>query len=431
MTQTITRKGIQDRQRLAWIVLLSSFFICMVFTISFPFGVNAILQNSTELLDVFVQSNKGTVRIDNESGFAGAVLEGDSEKTVTPGSTVVTGNTQTALLFLSPPESEQRLARLQVYSNTILRLVEADAPLFSVSDRAHQATIKLENGRLRLSLSQFEERPFQLIIDTPQGRATFNEAGQYIINVTNESTEVVVQEGAATVSAVVEERIRDVVHLETDQRAEIPTGLRPRGPLNTARNLIRNPDFSNGKTGWTFFAWQIQEADQPKGTTAVTYIFGEPRLRIIREGIGHADLRMRQPIQRDVTDIDLLQLSMTFRILDHSLDVCGVVGSECPLFVRINYVDSGGISQTWQQGFYTKSEIAPNSRPDACISCAVVQSTHQPITAAQDYFYEVDFAAELARQGALPPQRIESIELVASGHSFNVEIVNVSLLLKE
>ncbi len=431
MARTITEKEIQDRQRLAWIILLSSFFICTVLTISFPFGVNAVLQNSTELLDIFVQSNKGTVRIDNENGDGRAVLEGDSGQMMYPGSTVVTGNTQTALLFLSPPESEQRLARLQVYSHTTLRLVEADSPQFSVSEQLHEAIIKLESGRLLISLSQFEERPFQLIINTPQGRIAFAHAGQYIVIVDNESTEVIVQEGMATVSAVVEVGVRDVVYLEADQRAEIPTGLQPRGPLNTSRNLITNSDFSKGKSGWTFFAWQIQEADQPKGETAVTYIFGEPRLHIIRDGSGHADLRIRQNIQRDVTDIDVLELSLTFRILGQSLQVCGIVGSECPLFVRINYVDANGITQTWQQGFFASGEIIENSTPDGCISCAVIQSSHQRVTVAQDTFYEVDFAAEIARQGALPPRFIESIELVTSGHGFNLEIVDVNLLLEE
>ena len=431
MTQTISNKEIQDRQRLAWTILLSSFFICTVLTVSFPFVINAFVQNSTELLDVFVQANQGTVRIDNEDGVGGAVLAGASGRMVNVGSSIVTGNSETALLSLSPPESEQRLARLQVYSNTILRLVQADSPQFSVSDQAHEAIIKLEQGRLLLSLSQFEERPFQLIINTPQGRITFDQVGQYVVIVTNDATQVIVQEGTATVSAVIEEGVRDVVHLVTDQRAEIPTGLQPRGPLNTSRNLIINSDFSDGKAGWTFFAWQIQDANQPKGETAVTYIFGEPRLHIIREGSGHADLRMRQTIQRDVTDIEALKLSLTFRILGQSLDVCGGVGSECPLFVRINYIDTGNVSQTWQQGFYATGEPVPEDRPDGCIACAVVQNIHEQVTLAQDTFYEVDFAAEVARQSALPPRFIESIELVTSGHSFNVEVVDVNLLLEE
>jgi hypothetical protein len=431
MTQALTDQGIRERQRLAWIVLLSSFFICMVVTVSTPFLINAMLQSSVEPLDVFVQANQGTVRIDNANGIAGAILAGDPGRLVDVGSTVVTGNTQTALVFLAQPESEQRLARLQVYSNTIIRLVQAETPRFSISDESHAVTIKLDSGRLLLSLSEFDERPLNLFINTPQGQITFNRTGEYSVIVTNEATQVTVSEGEAVVSAVVEEGVRDVVYLQNNQRAEIPTGQSPRGPLTTDRNLILNSDFSAGKNGWTFFAWNIEQADQPRGETAVSFIFGEPRLQIIREGIGHADLRIRQSIQQDVSDLAALQFSLTFRILGQSLQVCGVVGSECPLFVRINYIDTNGFSKTWQQGFYGSGEINPSETPDACIRCDVVQFIHGKAPLNQDAFFETDLYAEIARQGFLPPRYIESIELVASGHSFNVEIVDINLIAIE
>ncbi|MCP5095198.1 MAG: hypothetical protein GY943_06570, partial [Chloroflexi bacterium] len=309
--------------------------------------------------------------------------------------------------------------------------VQAETPRFSVSDESHAVTIKLDSGRLLLSLSDFDERPLQLFVNTPQGRVTLTTAGEYAVIVTNDATQVTTFAGEAVVSAVVEEGVRDVVYLTGDQRAEIPTGHSPRGPLSTDRNLISNSDFSDGKNGWTFFAWQKEDAMQSNGETAVSYIFGEPRLHIIRDGVGHADLRIRQTIQQDVSDLAALQFSLTFRILGQDLQVCGVLGSECPLFVRINYIDTNGISQTWQQGFYGSGEIIPGETPDACIRCDVVQFTHENAPLNQDTFYETDLYTEIARQGALLPQYIESIELVSSGHSFNVEVIDINLLALE
>ncbi|MCP5094569.1 MAG: hypothetical protein GY943_03330, partial [Chloroflexi bacterium] len=169
MSQILSEQEIRERQRLAWMVVLTSFFICALVTVSIPFLINAGLQNLVEPLDVMVQANQGTVRIDNENGNPDAILAGDLGRLVDIGSTIVTGNTQTGLVFLSPPESEQRLARLQVYSNTILRMVQAETPRFSVSDESHAVTIKLDSGRLLLSLSDFDERPLQLFVNTPQG----------------------------------------------------------------------------------------------------------------------------------------------------------------------------------------------------------------------------------------------------------------------
>ncbi len=428
MNITAAKPGDRERLRLAWTILIGSFFVCVVLTISIPVGIVAMLQNSTTLLDVMVQANEGTVRIDNAGGASGALLPGSPMQAIEPDAAVSTGTIQTALLLFTPPESEQRLARVQVYSNTLLRLIHADTPRFSMSDNPHTAVLRMENGRIFLSIPEFEKRPFLLTINTPQGRVDLMEPGQYSILVTTEATQVSVQEGRATVSAVVEAGIRDVVDLIADQRGEIPTGAGPQGPLQTDRTLLVNGDFSEGKSDWTFFAWIVEQANQPKGTTAVTYTFGEPRLHIIRDGEGHADVRFRQTVQQDVTDLKELKLSMTFRILGQTLGVCGFVGSECPLFIRINYVDTGGITQTWQQGFFATGEINENATPDVCVSCAVVQNVHQRVPLAQDFFYEADFPTVLARQGALPPKVIESVEVVSSGHAFNVEIVNIDLL---
>ena len=409
MSSTTAPPKVRDRQGIAWTILLGSFFVCVVLTISIPVGTVWLLRNSTTQLDVAVQANEGTVRIDSAIGGSDALLSGTPELLIDPDDTVVTGNTQTGLLIFAPPESTLRLARVQIYSNTLLRLINADTPRFSMSDNPHLAEMRMENGRVLLSISEYEQRPFLLTIHTPQGRVDLMEPGQYSILVTNEATQVTVQDGRATVSAVVEQGIRDVVDLVAAQRGEIPTGAGPRGPLETDRTLLVNGDFSEGKSNWTFFSWIVDQVAQPKGETAVTYTFGEPRLHIIRDGQGHADVRFRQSVQQDVTDLAELKLSMTFRILGQTLSVCGFVGSECPLFIRINYVDTGGITQTWQQGFYATGEIE-NNTPDVCVSCAVVQSVHQPVPLEQDFFYEIDFPSELARQGNLPPRLIESVE---------------------
>ncbi len=61
-----------------------------------------------------------------------------------------------------------------------------ETPRFSVSDESHAVTIKLDSGRLLLSLSDFDERPLQLFVNTPQGRVTLTTAGEYSVIVTNE-----------------------------------------------------------------------------------------------------------------------------------------------------------------------------------------------------------------------------------------------------
>ncbi len=413
------------RQRLAWGVLIGSFFICALITIAVPLTASAFIRGATRDLLITVQANEGTVGIDDPTGVRKAVLAGEEAQEVAAGSSILTDTTATALLFLNEPIGEALLARLTVDGNSTVRLKEATVPRFGWTSEEPIADYELESGRLRLNLVETEGDPLTVRFETPQGIVTINEPGQYAVEVNNRATQVSVQEGRANV-----EGNEAVLVLDALQRAEIPTGGTPLGPLDPERNLIKNGDFSQGFADWAEYAWKAELADQPKGKTQVTRVDGEPVLRFERGGIGHADTRVLQSINQTVADYDSLRLLLTLRIMDQSLGVCGIQGSECPLFVRINYLDENGVNQTWQHGFYASGEVNDNTTPGACVSCAVIQSNHERVPLAQDYFYDIDLGEELARQGAVLPRQIESVSLVASGHSFITDVIDVALIAR-
>lgn len=418
----------KERQRLAWAVLISSFFVCAVITIAIPLTANALVQNLTESLTIFVQANQGTVGLDDTTGDRTALLAGEGGVVIEPGERVLTGGTASALIAVNPPNDEQLLARLQIYSNTDLTLLEAETPRFAVSDRTHSMMLKLDNGRIRLTIPEFGERPSQLIITTPQSNITIQSAGQYAIIVNNEETQVTVQTGQLVVTAV---DGNDPLALADNQRGVVPTDGSPAGPLETERNLITNGDFSQELNRWTIFPWSVERADQPAGHVRVLDVGNEPRLNISRQGIGQADVQVRQSVNQDVAEVESLRLEVTFRIINQSLEVCGIFGSECPLFLRVNYIDGAGRSNTWQHGFYVFGE-PNNDRPDVCTTCDMVQEPHEKLEhLGQEYFYQVDLREEIARQGRIPPRFIESFILVFSGHSFEIEVVDIALLASD
>lgn len=423
--RTESRQYGRDRQRLAWTILLASFAICVVITIAVPLTVNAYLQNATEPLKVTVQSNKGTVGIDDETNVRQAILIGQSGLDILDGSGILTDATAQALVSVFQPDDEQLLARMQLYGNTDVTLLQAAAPRFSISDSGYTLSLDMTGGRLRLSVPEINGRPFSIVINTPQSVITIGEAGQYSLTANNEETQVAVQAGLARVSA-----LGRYIDLIPQERSEIKTGSIPTPPLDTERNLIQNSDFTNGWDNWSQYAWEIERNDQPAGQITVVAKENEPVLYIIRQGEGHADVRVRQLIEVDVTDFKSLQLQVTFRIVGQSLGVCGVQGSECPLFVRVNYVDQAGLSRTWQHGFYANGTVTRQT-PDTCAFCGVVQSPHELATLGQVQFYEVNLLDELARQGVSPASVIKSVELVVSGHSFEVEINEIALLADE
>ena len=169
---------------------------------------------------------------------------------------------------------------------------------------------------------------------------------------------------------------------------------------------------------------------QPTGETIIQSEGGDPFLRFRREGIGHADVRVTQSINQDVSDYESLRLLATLRIVDHSLGVCGIQGSECPLFLIVNYIDDTGVARVWQHGFFANGTVDDNLTPGQCISCAVVQRPHERVPLGQLYFYEVNLIQEMASQGALPPRYIESVTIVGSGHSFVTDILDVALIVE-
>jgi VCBS repeat-containing protein len=417
----------RERWRLAWIVLIGSFSICLLLTISLPLGVNAALQNMTRDLPSEVQANQGTVRVDDTSNQSTVLIAGEPGQPVQAGSRILTDATSAATMWIYPSDqAEQSLARVQIYSRSTVNFDRADTPRFSVSDEPRQIALYLDSGRLQINIpDQNGERPFIAAITTPHGEAAIQEAGQYAFLVNNEATHVTVLEGTTTVTAHGE-----TLRINADQRAEIAADSAPNGPLAAERNLIQNSDFDNGWDNWSAFVWNVELPEQPKGTTELVEIDGESAVKFRREGQGHADTRVRQIINQDVTGNETLRLALTFRIVGQSLGVCGVQGSECPLFVRVNYTDNNGVRQTWQHGFYAEGSVTPTT-PDACISCAVVQDTHERVPLNLVYFYETDFLEELARQGSSPPRFIEDISLVSSGHSFEVDVMDVALVAVE
>jgi hypothetical protein len=433
MNSTISQNPTQDhipelfqkRQQLAWFMLLGSFGFFLLLLVLVPLGVNAYFNNATQPLQLLLNANSGTVGIVESSGVRLALLPEEPPREVETGATVFTNVTATGLFTILTPDEAHVVARLQLYSHTEMELIEAQQPRFGLSDHPKQAQLHLNNGRVRIALPDGAERPFHLTFVTPHTTVYLTQAGQYSIEVNGTRSQVAVQEGEAIIQTADEVRL-----LTADQRAVMAQGEPIRGPLTTERNLVQNGDFSQGFNRWSLFAWRIEQEDQPSGLTEVRQVGGTPVLHIARAGIGHADVKVRQTINQDVADFQSLQLNVTFRIIYHSLDVCGIHGSECPLFVTLSYIDGGGINREWQQGFYVQG-IPQDDRPGACTTCALIQRDHERVPVNQAHFLEVDIHEELARQGFTPPSFIENISLIASGHSFEVEVIEVALVAQE
>jgi hypothetical protein len=413
------------RVHFAWIIIFSSFLACIGLIVIVPIGLNAMIQGATRSLDVTVQANQGTVGVRQSDGEPVAIFAGDPPQGLNPTGSILTNAADTALLLAQTPNGEELIARIQVYGNTSVNILEANTPRFSASSANNQLLLSLDSGRVQLTLPQNEGRPVDVEMRTPQGLIMIEEPGRYSISASNSEAQVAVLQGRADI--VLED---DNLVVETDRRVVIPSGGTPIGPLGSERNLIKNGDFGDDFEEWVLLAPNIELSDQSKVDVQIETDADEPAIQFKRVGIGHADAGMRQIINQDLTDFESLQLVVSLVVGEQSLGVCGEQGSECPLIVRIEYDDINGVSQTWQQGFYAVGEISP-STPDICVACPPPLNEHQSVPFQQLAFYESDNLIERLDLLGILPRKVKSVTLIASGHTFDTKIVDIALMARE
>jgi hypothetical protein len=100
------------------------------------------------------------------------------------------------------------------------------------------------------------------------------------------------------------------------------------------------------------------------------------------------------------------------------------------VIVRIEYVDVNGVDQTWQKGFYASGNVGPDT-PDVCVACPPPLNEHQRVPFGQIAFYESENLLEKLGQIGVSPAKIKSITVIASGHSFESQIFDLSLIAVE
>jgi hypothetical protein len=259
----------------------------------------------------------------------------------------------------------------------------------------------------------------------PQGEVLITEPGQYSLITSNSETQISVLQGQALANSGDQS-----ITLLTDERAVLSASEEVQGPLDTERNLLANGDFSRNWEEWVRLGPNIEISDQPPIQMTISDESGEPALKFERVGIGHADAGIRQIVNQDVTDFESLRLVINMRVMNQSLGVCGQQGSECPLIVRIEYTDINGVTQTWQQGLYAVGNVGPDT-PDVCVACPPPLNEHEQVTYQQYVFYESENLLEKLDQLVILPRQIESVTVIASGHSFEAELVDVALMVNE
>ena len=413
------------RRRTAWMIVLLAFAVFLVIAISVPLLVSSWLRRSTRPLTTIAVANQGTLALVRPEGETSAILETEGGEFLGNGDNLITREADNGALIISHPDTQALMLRGQIYANTDLMLDVATTSRFGVGSLPDEIVLVMKDGRLRLTIPA-EQAPIVYRIILPHGSAEFAGPGQYSIQVMDDEAQISIFDGYATLTGATGEELE----MTSGQRGILTAEADPAGPFATSRNLIHNGNFNQGLDFWNSQEWFVELADQPTGETKIETFTGDASLRFIRPGAGHADTSVRQILNQDVTDYELLEVVLSMQIHGQTLWVCGQVGSECPLTVRLEYIDEQGIERTWEQGFYADGEIS-ESAPDKCSTCTPPNNRHIRVQPGRVIIQEIDILQSLALQGFSPPTELKGISISAAGHAFDAEVFDIALNARE
>jgi len=420
----------RNPERLAWVVLLASFFICVSLTVAVPLGVRWYILNARIRQKVTLEVQRPPLSV-TLAGRGEPVAIAEDRDDI-PERTVVDTDATSGRLVMHAPHTDDPviIATVQLHHNTEVVLSSARSPRFPTSRLPHKVMLEVRAGRVRISVPSHEGRPTVVEVHTPHGAATLTE-GSYEVKVNGTTTEVTVRDGQADVSSA------DV------SSSELPTRLGPaeraimddeelRGPLPAAPSLIVNSDFADplGKEGWVSYSVEPEVEGEPRGEAQRTEVEGQPVVVIERRGIGHAETGITQILDADIRDFSLLQLHLLLRIKEHDVPVCGSQGTECPVMVRIVYKDADGADREWLQGFYSLLDTRTPGNEPFCKICPI---PYKHIHVPEDtwYPYDSDNLVPLLSRDGQAPILIKSITVYASGHTYRSAIAEVELIGQE
>lgn len=415
----------QNPQRLAWTVLLAAFAVCCTLAIGAPLAVRWYADTAERPQIVRLEVNSGTVLVsrpgrDSPDGITRRLDD------VPEGSQIVTDDISQGTVTFYAPDGLTALGALQAYGDVQAGLTLVRSPRFASSRQPNRMLIDLSSGRARVSVLAGSPRGVVMTLRTPQGLVILDQPGSYSVEISDGETQVTVREGVANVVGA-----GSLVTLDPKQRTVVAAGQPPAGVLPAERNLIRNGDFGAPvESAWQVFQNRAIEADS-LGLVDQSVTDGRSAVHFVRLGVNWGETGIRQEINRDVRDYSNLRLHMAVRIVDHSLPICGSLGSECPIMAKIEYQDRNGKPHEWVQGFYVRSDVNSSSSPNRCVTCSSPSGPHTLVPPGTWYLYDSPNLIQLFSQVGAAPASITAISIYAQGHQYESLVSEAELLAQE
>lgn len=402
----------RNPERIAWTVLWAATVVFCLLITGAPLAVRSYLLNSTSDEPTLLQRIEGTILVQEENGSKPYGVTDSAE--LQPGAEVILDATARGTLDLF------ERSHVTLYSNTSISLERVESPRYEVSDRPNRIVLNLTAGLARVGVSLPGDRETDFQVLTPHTTIWLQE-GSYRIEVANESTQVTVVRGEAAVGGAGTQ-----ILLGQGLRTQVDlTGI-PANSLPAAENLIEDGDFREPlSTGWLTSTVVLTSSVRPPsievlddgGRRAVRFLQQQAR-----DG-DHTEGAIQQKLDRDVRDFDRLEVALDVKLNSQSLSGGGLLSSEFPIIVRLDYKDLWGNNQFWTHGFYHRN---PANYPIATASWG--GPSGEQIPQGVWYPYESGNLMEFLAENR--PAQITALTVYASGWNYDSAVSEVQLIVE-
>lgn len=402
-------------ERVAWIVLASAFVVFCLLAAGIPLAIRSYLLNSMDRMDSQLQVIEGTVLVQEANGRNPAgVKPADGPQPLAPEDEVITDSSSWAVLDLFDR------SHVILYDNARVKLAQVEAPRFRVSKRPNEITLDLTGGLMRVGVAMPGDQGTAFRVETPHTRIDLQE-GSYRIEVANEETLITVIRGEAIVG-----RDGQLRMIPQGARTVVDLSGQPAEPLPSTRNLIANGDFQE----------PLPESWVPlTSTLPVTAAVAAPVVEVVESGGRqavrfarrapddgtHSEASIRQNLDQNVRDFVRLEVTLDIRLDFQSLSGGGLLSSEFPIIVRLDYKDRWGNDKFWTHGFYYQNQAGYPIAPDPW-----GRPSGEQIRRGVWYPYESGNLLDLL--GENRPAQITALTVYASGWNYESLVSEVRLL---
>ncbi|HHY54456.1 MAG TPA: hypothetical protein GYA08_03370 [Chloroflexi bacterium] len=402
----------ENPERLAWIVLLTSFALFVALAITVPLSIRYVIEVATVKQTAVLNPTQGTVLL-YTPGAVEPIAITDLRDEVTEGSVVEAGDspTQATVRLITEGDSDEALGSVQIFSGTRLRIDRLRRPTFDMSSEPYQAQLTLDKGQTRVFTNSGHQRPLAVRIVTPHGEIDLD-AGSYQITVGAERTDITVSAGEATLHKA----DQPPLVVASGLRAWLTADALADQPVAAAQNLLRNGNFTESmKDSWESYV--IAQSVTP-GKVSIMERDGRRVAYFVRQGEDNVptEVGIRQHIGKDVNVYDKLVLQLDVKLLFQSLSGAGYLSSEYPLRVEVTYTDIYGKQLTWGHGFYYRDPENEN--------WTIVNGEKIPPFTWYTY-RSPNLMEELAETR---PAHIDSVRIYASGWNYQSMVSEVFLV---